>query len=399
MVRFLLSLSLLFLIFSVSAQDSTRAVVNQTDVIDVLKVIYSKIPVKSHQTDTLSGQENERMFLVFPAPNYSAQTRLQISLASDFVFRLPNANISNLISNFSYTQNAQVILDFRSNFWTKNNALNLVGDYRIMRYPQSTYGLGMHTNTEKVIGMDYDYFRFYQKILKRVAPNFYIGPGVQIDYHWNIESFDETKKVTRISRYSEGIAGSSNSSGLSINFLFDNRKNSISANYGQIASLTYRVNSKVFGSNQSYQSVIFEARKYFKFPQNSENVLAFWSYNHLTFGGNAPFLDLPSTGWDMYSNTGRGFIQGRFRGKNWLYFESEYRFNLSRNRLIGGVLFANIQTVSEPTIKHQFNKIVPGFGTGLRVKLNKITGINFAADYGFGADGSHTITFNFGEVF
>jgi len=67
----------------------------------------------------------------------------------------------------------------------------------------------------------------------------------------------------------------------------------------------------------------------------------------LRFNGNPPYLDLPSTGWDTYSNTGRGFIQGRYRRKNMVYLEAEYRFKVSKSGLLGGVVFANAQSLTE----------------------------------------------------
>ena len=116
-----------------------------------------------------------------------------------------------------------------------------------------------------------------------------------------------------------------------------------------------------------------------------------------TLGGNPPFLDLPSTGWDTYSNTGRGFIQGRFRGKSLVYGEAEYRFGLSRNELLGGVVFANAESVTELKVVRgvvengRFGKVVPAVGAGLR--------LNLAVDYGFGLDGSRGLVLNLGEVF
>jgi hypothetical protein len=38
-------------------------------------------------------------------------------------------------------------------------------------------------------------------------------------------------------------------------------------------------------------------------------------------------------------------------------------------------------------------------GVGLRIKVNKQSGANIAVDYGFGADGSHGLFVNIGEVF
>ncbi|MFX8681218.1 hypothetical protein ABTM69_21425, partial [Acinetobacter baumannii] len=71
---------------------------------------------------------------------------------------------------------------------------------------------------------------------------------------------------------------------------------------------------------------MIDARKYITFPRRSKNTLALWSYNWLTVDGTPPYLLLPSTGWDDQYNTGRGYIQSRFRGKQMVYFETEYRY-------------------------------------------------------------------------
>jgi hypothetical protein len=66
--------------------------------------------------------------------------------------------------------------------------------------------------------------------------------------------------------------------------------------------------------------------------------------------------------------------------------------------LLGGVVFANAQTVSEwPSNK--FEVISPAAGAGLRVKLNKDSKTNFAMDFGFGRNGSGGVFFSLGEVF
>ena len=43
--------------------------------------------------------------------------------------------------------------------------------------------------------------------------------------------------------------------------------------------------------------------------------------------------------------------------------------------------------------------VAPGYGVGLRVKLNKFSGANLCVDYGFGTEGSRGIAVNLGEVF
>jgi len=103
-------------------------------------------------------------------------------------------------------------------------------------------------------------------------------------------------------------------------------------------------------------------------------------------------------GWDSYNNTGRGYAQGRFRGKSMVYLESEYRFVLTDNGLLGGVVFGNAESFSEwPSNK--FGSLQPGYGLGIRIKLNKHSSTSLAIDYGFGNDDSKGFYFNLGEVF
>lgn len=69
--------------------------------------------------------------------------------------------------------------------------------------------------------------------------------------------------------------------------------------------------------------------------------------------------NLPSTTWDVYSNTGRGYIQGRFRGSKMVYLESEYRIALTANGLLGMVVFVNAESDSAPRAPTASSSISP----------------------------------------
>jgi len=245
--------------------------------------------------------------------------------------------------------------------------------------------------------MNFTYLRLYQTVMRSVGKNLYIGIGYQYDNHWKIESFADNDRIESISGYTLGVSGKSVSSGPTVSFLFDSRTNAMSATQGLYANVVFRQNLKSLGSNTNYQALLIDARKFFDLSGNTNQILALWSYNSFTFG-RTPYLDMPSTGWDTNVNMGRGFIQGRFRGKNLLYFEAEYRFALTRSQFLGGVLFSNVQTVSEIT-NNRFQKVIPSAGAGLRIRINKFSRANLAIDYAMGADGSRNIYFNFGEVF
>jgi hypothetical protein len=141
-----------------------------------------------------------------------------------------------------------------------------------------------------------------------------------------------------------------------------------------------------------------DLRHYIKFPLNTRNVLALWSYANLTLKGQPPYFDMPCNGWDDYNTTGRGYVPGRYRGNNFLYAESEYRMVLTKNGLFGCVAFCNAQTEYQK-FSEKSKRILPGGGLGIRIKINKYSNANLAIDYGFGVKGSRGFFFNLGEFF
>ena len=78
------------------------------------------------------------------------------------------------------------------------------------------------------------------------------------------------------------------------------------------------------------------------------------------------------------------------------YLETEYRYRISRNGLFGGVVFVNVEHFTGNQKK--YDDLLPGYGAGLRIRLNKKSGANLCLDYGFGK-GSQGLYVNLGEVF
>lgn len=370
----------------------------EKDIIDVMAALIKSPGLAKH--NSVTHKTGRIHFSAAPGLGYTLSTGLAGILASNSAFYTSedaDAKLSNIFADVVYTQNRQLITHVQGTIWTKHNNYNIITDWRYLKYPQKTYGLGGHTDLNNSFDQDYSYLRLYQAVLKKIAPNFYGGLGYSLDYHWNIsESSTDIFAVSDAQLY--GLPDKTTSSGLTLNIMFDDRNNSINPGKGTYVNILLRDNTTWMGSDQHWQSLRMDIRKYYSFPRNSDNVLAFWSFNWLTLAGNPPYLDLPSTGWDPYNNMGRGYIQGRFRGKNLLYLESEYRFKITHNGLIGGVVFMNAQTVSEwPTNK--FEVIAPAGGAGLRLKFNKHSKTNVAIDYGFGAGGSQGFFLNLGEVF
>ncbi len=366
----------------------------QWDLYDAIGSLFSKYPIIPKK-DSITQKP---IVSIVPAFGYTLQSKFAVTLAGNIAFRAnPASKISTVVINIAYTQTKQIIIPILSNIWTRGNQYKFTGDYRYLKYPQSTYGLGSNSDITSKDRMDYSLVRFDETVLRHIAGNFYAGVGYAMDDHFNIE--EKGLKNGDISDYEKyGALSNTISSGITLNGLFDSRDNSINASKGLFGSIQYRDNMPFLGSTSRWQSLIIDLRKYYRFPAVSDNVIAIWSYNWLVLDGKAPYLDLPSNTWDPFSGTGRGYIQGRFRGAQMVYLESEYRFKLSRNGLLGGVVFVNAESFSAAQ-GTRLQSVQPAFGPGLRLKLNKVTKTNIAIDYGIGRQGSRGLFINVGEVF
>ena len=379
---------------------------HQTDMVDVGRSIFrKKTPTR---IDTSSSKESHVHVSVLPAIGYSLQTGFAAILSANVAFyngANESQNISTIVTSFTYSQYKQYILPLLTNIWSKNGKYNFQSEWRYLKYPSFTYGLGTNTSLENGYMIDYSYLRMHQNVSRIISKKFYGGIGLDLDLYWNVKELrPDSGMKTDFENY--GLYPKETAVGPSFSLGYDSRRNSINPENGSYLNLSYRPKLKLMGSDANWQSLLLEVKGYKRFPAASDNIIAFWSYNWFTFGGKPPYLLLPSTGWDANVNTGRGFIQGRYRGNNMLYMEGEYRFLITSNGLFGGVVFANAETFSnrESTLEGNasfktFDPIEPGYGAGIRVKLNKFSRANLCVDYGWGTGGSKGVAVNLGEVF
>jgi hypothetical protein len=384
-----------------SLHDSTNlhTPVAEKDMSDVLKKLF-KPHGKLSPSQLADIKDTKKHFSLLPAVGYTLQTGFAGIVSGNMAWNTDTFStnkISSVNANITYSEYHQTLLPVQVNIWTKNNSFNIITDFRYINYPSSVYGLGDDTDPNVEYTIDFKGIKVHQTVMKSLSGNFYLGLGYYFDKLWKIRSRDSLTDVVD-HQLTSLLGKEETASGLALRFLYDSRLNQINPQQGFYFNVTYRYNPKWLGSDSNWQSILLDTRYYFHFPNKSRNVLSFWAIGWLTASGTPPYLLLPSTGWDDNYNTGRGYIQSRFRGYNMHYLETEYRFVISQNGLFGGVLFANLQHFS-PEISSSYDQLIPGYGVGLRLKLNKHSGANLCVDYGFGKDGSRGFFVNLGEVF
>ncbi|TWJ01614.1 surface antigen-like protein [Mucilaginibacter frigoritolerans] len=366
----------------------------QRDMIDIVERFFDK-----NSSPNKKEAAQKASFSVVPYGGYTLSTGLTIDITGNVGFYTGSdhhENFSVIAADLGYDSESQKTFLTRSEIWLPGNNYKLVSDLRWEKYPTDTYGLGTFTTFATDNPIDFYYLRVYETVLRKLGNDYYAGIGYNLDNHYNItQEGNQNGTVSDFTKY--GQTRESTSSGINLDFLFDSRKNQLNPLVGSYLSVIYRQNLTVLGSNANWEELQLDARKYIRLSPSSNNVLALWGMAAFTTG-NVPYLDLPSTGGDMYNNSGRGYAVGRFRGRDMLYMEGEYRFGITRNGLLGAVIFANAESFTEYP-SNTFQKIAPATGTGLRLKLNKYSNTNICIDYGVGVGGSHGFFVNLGELF
>ena len=367
---------------------------SQRDIIDVIERVLNK-----NSSPNKRDAPQKASFSVVPYGGYTLSSGFTADIAGNVGFYTSpdhHENFSVITADLGYDSKNQKIILTRSEIWLPGNDYKVISDLRWERYPTDTYGLGTFTTFATDNAIDFYYLRIYETVLRKLGNDYYAGIGYNLDNHYNItQQGNQNGTVSDFTKY--GQTKESTSSGINFDFLFDNRKNQLNPLGGSYLSIIYRQNLTALGSNTNWNELQLDARKYIRLSPTSNNVLAFWGMADFTTG-NVPYLDLPSTGGDMYNNSGRGYAVGRFRGRDMLYIEGEYRFGITRNGLLGAVVFVNGESFTEYP-SNTFERIAPAAGTGLRIKLNKHSNTNICIDYGVGVGGSHGFFVNLGELF
>ncbi|MEI7726071.1 MAG: BamA/TamA family outer membrane protein, partial [Bacteroidota bacterium] len=328
-----------------------------------------------------------------------------------------NTRVSSAPFTVAVTSKKQLITFVKSNIYTKENKFFLQGDWRFYIYSQPTYGLGTNApetgnlpsefhwegeggSTDSLsFPMKFNYVKFSEIVNMKIMENFYAGIGYHFDDYYSIK--DEKLNLDTLPQlwtphyvYSVsnnyGIDGYMNS-GLSANVVYDSRDNQANPYKGIYANINYRYNFTFLGSTHDASELWMEFRTYVGLSKKKpRNLIAFWAFGDFNLTGNLPYMTLPSIGGDQRARSGRGYTNGRYRGKNLVYGEVEWRFPIwPCSNIIGGVIFVNATTTDNPVDNSArkvalFQYVQPAVGFGIRVMVNKYFRTNINLDFAIG---------------
>lgn len=330
----------------------------------------------------------------------------------------PNTTMSVAATSLAATTKGIYVFYLTHNVFTPGNKYNIQGVWRAANMVMPDYGLGSGSRQNEVFEMDgvpidnsnflhvihFTSYTFNEKIFRNIGNDFYLGGGLSFDIRNGIDD-RRLSDIGNTPHYSySNFMGISPHRYVSAGMLFDiqymSRDHPNSARSGIFADLGFRTNQRWLGSTRSAFQATIDFRKYWSVSKsNPDHVLAFWHWSSYLLSGTLPYFDLPGTSSDFYNRTGRGYTFGRFRGPKYFSLEAEYRFPITKNRFLGGVVFANVQSASNVYGTKLFDHWEPAAGGGLRILFNKHTRTNLCLDYAVGKYGSRGFFLGLNEAF
>ncbi len=385
----------------VDQQESAGDATPQVDLRDLIARVLGRETSDDSDKEEEPEPDGDATFLLFPTFGGNPAVGVAVGVVSsltDYWGDPTTTPLSSVNVSASFTTRKQVIVVARSDIYAPDDRWHLLGDWRFYKFLERTHGLGSDAPALSATDIDYTWYRLHETVYRPVWAGLEIGGGYHLDVHADVRLDDDQPEAVLQAPATPPLE-STTSSGVSANLLFDRRDNRLNPDRGVYGRASYTFFRTALGSDADWSALQLDARTYHKLPGTRRQILAFWALGWMTRAAqdDVPYFDLPYLGGDTYGRTGRGYRTGRFRGKDWIYAEMEYRADLTRNGLIGVVAFLNASTLSD--FAGDFQRWVPGGGVGVRLKLDKDRRSNLSVDVAWGRDGSRGVFLALNEAF
>lgn len=344
----------------------------------------------AEKTDSLSILGDIELFKsrktnikVFPYVYYTPETSLAFGVGGIITFYTSQYRLlrpSKISLSGYYTINKQFKFSISPQMYFYQNMFLLLTDLNYGHYVDRYYGVGNDTPDIENASYNSNAWGFYLNmqlppLLKEYS---HTKIGIIFDlYHYKITDIKENPYLTN--QTIEGDKGKI-SSGFGFIWVWDNR-NSIfyptSGGLHQIKAIFY---FKQIGSDFVFNHYELDLRQYLKIRERK--VLAFQLFGQFV-KINAPFYELAKLGGQRIM---RGYFEGRYRDKNYVAFQSEFRSHIWGR--LGYVLFIGTGDVAKEIKDLDLLNMKISAGFGLRFIFNKEENVNIRTDIGFGKNSS-----------
>jgi hypothetical protein len=331
--------------------------------------------------------------VILPYAYYSPETKLAFGVGGIYSFRtgdaakaiapgsdsicsidaIPGDRPSSVRVAATYTQQNQMILAILPELYLDNERHYFAGFYGYYRYPDRFWGIGGDTPDSAEEKYRSNDFESSTSVQMQIAPGLYLGPL----YEYRYLSVDETEAQGQLQTGTVPGSQGGSASGLGVILRHDTRDHvyqPATGFYNQVSAVAF---SKGLGSDYTFEVLSLDLRLYHRSVFRS-HVVAIQTYDVFIFG-EAPFQRLALLG-GSYSM--RGYYKGRYRDRNMITTQVEYRFPIAWR--IGATTFVGAGEVLSSASDCSLERLKYCAGFGLRFLFDAQERINARLDFGFG---------------
>ncbi len=350
----------------------------------------------------MGQQKNDTIYKnnIVPSPSltYSPETSLVIGVFGLYQFKSKKADqltrpshimvygASSLYKQVTFRAEHNLLIPPRDNLFFK-------GLIEYKRWPEQYYGIGPETVEDSVKISDYYIITIDQKGYTNLGNQLFAG--LQFRY-MNLYGVKFYNKNDNEIQPPEEVIGEEGGPYVGFGFgILKDKRNSIltptEKYYFEFSSYFY---NKAWGSSTNFSSLLIDGRKYFNFNSKGIQVLVLQGKAIFTFG-IVPFIELARLGGKQIM---RGYLEGRYRDKQCVQIQAEYRRNIIGR--FGATAFLGTGNVMPRLNEFDPSSMKAAAGVGLRFNINRRDPANVRIDFGWGFEkNTQGVYVTFGEAF
>jgi len=324
-------------------------------------------------------------------PLYTPETRFMVAGGGMYWLNpwpdAPRKRITEVMAFFTASQNQQYSLGLVAEVYLLQHRLKVMQNLDLYRQPNLFWGLGPYTISSSEDKYEARGGQNRTSFLWLVSENIYLGGlwQTQIDdiSSANPASYLNTVKPTGYDR--------TRANGPGAHLVIDTRDNPFSPERGAWLEWRLTYSDYVFVGERSFWQSVIDLRHYQKIWLS--HVIALNTIITTT-DGNAPWQSLPKFGGQFQM---RGFFSGRYIDRHLWVAQADYRLPIWWR--FGMVFFIGIGDVTSNLFAPASSNLKIGYGSGLRILVDKEQKINMRIDLGFTNHGDINFYFTFKEAF
>ncbi|MDX2191555.1 MAG: BamA/TamA family outer membrane protein [Bacteroidota bacterium] len=354
-----------------------------------------QVPLK---TDSLKAK-HKNSFLVAPLIGTSVETNWQFGFASAFIFKTNRSDstlrTSTIPLGFLYTLNQQILVNFGANIYFPKEKYFFRMDNSYSKYPEFFWGIGNDkTNSGKYELYTFSQYSISPQVHRSIVKHVFAGLGLEHQRVYDI--FYHGTGIEPSLFVKDNVRGVIDRSfyminGASFYLSYDSRNNAYAPDKGIYFRLKFSEFSRFTYSDYVFSFLDADGRVFIKlFPKH---ILGF-NYVSLFNFGDVPYRNFAQLGSSFIM---RGYYQGRFRDRNFIGGQTEYRFPIFWK--FGGVVFVGTGQVFGNFLDYTNDKLKISVGTGIRFELLPKEKLNLRFDVGWGNNNQFNYYLTVGESF